>query len=459
MIKLIVFDLDGVLVETKKLHYDAFNKALRDVDPKYEISYDEHLAKYDGLSTHKKLNLLGLEKGLSEIQFQSIWQRKQAYTYQMLKELAFDNRLIEILKKLKNEYHYTIAVASNSIRDSVKITLLKLGLLEYVDFYLSNEDVKYPKPHPEIYLKAMIQSGATPKETLIIEDSVIGRNAANNSGAYLLGVNNSLDVTCERIIEYIESINKNTKRPKWQGGKMNVLIPMAGAGSRFEKAGYTFPKPLIDVRGKPMIQWVVDNLNIEAKYIFIVQKSHFEKYNLKDTLGNFCPNNEIVQIDGVTQGAACTTLLAKHLIDKEEPLIIANSDQFVEWNNEEFIYASTTADLDGNILTFKSTHPKWSYAKVDALGYVTEVAEKRPISEIATVGIYYWRKGSDYVRYAEQMIRENVRVNNEFYVCPVFNQAIKDGKKIRTFNAEKMWGLGTPEDLECFLKNYNFNNK
>lgn len=456
MIKLIVFDLDGVLVETKKLHYDAFNKSLRDVDPKYEISYDEHLAKYDGLSTHKKLDLLGREKGLSGMEFESIWFRKQVYTSQMLRELTPDIRLIEVLRKLKQKY--TIAVASNSIRDSVKITLLKLGLLEYVDFYLSNEDVKHPKPHPEIYLRSMIQSGATPKETLIIEDSVIGRNAANNSGAYLLGVNNSLDVTYEHITGHIDCINKNVKIPKWQGGKMNVLIPMAGAGSRFEKAGYTFPKPLIDVRGKPMIQWVVDNLNVEAKYIFIVQKSHFEKYNLKDTLNNFCPNNEIVQVDGITEGAACTTLLAKTFIDKDEPLIIANSDQFVEWNNEEFIYVSTTGDLDGNILTFKSTHPKWSYVKLNELGYVTEVAEKRPISDVATVGIYYWRRGSDYVKYAEQMIQKNIRVNNEFYVCPVFNEAIMDGKRIRTFNIEKMWGLGTPEDLEYFLKNYEVNS-
>ena len=454
MIKLIVFDLDGVLVETKKLHYDALNKALRDVDPKYEISYDEHLAKYDGLTTHKKLDLLSRETGLSGMEFQSVWLRKQSYTSQMLRELNPDIRLIEILKKLKETNRYNIAVASNSIRDSVKITLLKLGLLEHVDFYLSNEDVKYPKPHPEIYLRAMINAGVIPKETLILEDSVIGRTAANNSGAYLLGVNTPTDVTYENITEHIDCINKNIKRPKWQGGKMNILIPMAGAGSRFEKAGYTFPKPLIDVRGKPMIQWVVENLNIEAKYIFIVQKNHFEKYNLKDTLNNFCPNNEIVQVEGITEGAVCTTLLAKQYIDNNESLIIANSDQFVEWNNEEFIYTSTTAELDGNILTFKSTHPKWSYVKLNELGYVTEVAEKRPISEVATVGIYYWRRGSDYVKYAEQMIEKNIRINNEFYVCPVFNEAIMDGKRIRTFNIEKMWGLGTPEDLENFLKNY-----
>lgn len=453
MIKLIIFDLDGVLVETKKLHYNAFNKALCDIDSKYQISYDEHLAKYDGLSTHKKLEILGHEKKLCSTEFNNVWLRKQLYTAQMLRELKIDFRLIKVLEKLKED-QYCIAVASNSIRESVKITLLKLGLFEYIDFYLSNEDIKYPKPHPEIYLRSMINAGVTPKQTLIVEDSVIGRNAANDSGAYLLGVNNPFEVTYEHIVEHINRINKNIKKPKWQGGKMNILIPMAGAGSRFEKAGYTFPKPLIDVRGKPMIQWVVDNLNVEAKYIFIVQKNHFEKYNLKDTLNNFCPNNEIVQIDGITEGAACTTLLAKKYINTDEQLIIANSDQFVEWNNEEFIYTSTTGDLDGNILTFNSTHPKWSYVKVNKFGYVTEVAEKRPISNIATVGIYFWKKGSDYVKYAEQMIEKNIRVNNEFYVCPVFNEAIANGKKIRTFNIEKMWGLGTPEDLQFFLKNF-----
>jgi HAD superfamily hydrolase (TIGR01509 family) len=452
MLKLIIFDLDGVLVETKQLHYDAFNKALCDVDPKYKISYDEHLSKYDGLSTYKKLDILSREKGLSGMEFERIWLRKQFYTSEMLRVLQPDTRLIEVLKKLKQKY--MIAVASNSIRDSVKITLLKLGLLEYIDFYLSNEDVKYPKPHPEIYLRTMITAGVSPKETLIIEDSIIGRKAANESGGYLMGINNPNDLIYENIINYVNSINMNYKRPKWQGGKMNVLIPMAGAGSRFEKAGYTFPKPLIDVRGKPMIQWVIDNLNVEAKYIFIVQKSHFEKYNLKETINNFCSNNEIVQIDGITEGAACTTLLAKQYIDVDEPLIIANSDQFVEWNNEEFIYSCSTSDLDANILTFKSTHPKWSYAKLNDLGYVTEVAEKKPISDIATVGIYYWRKGSDYVKYAEQMINKNIRVNNEFYVCPVFNEAIQDNKKVRTYNIDKMWGLGTPEDLEYFLKNY-----
>jgi dTDP-glucose pyrophosphorylase len=208
------------------------------------------------------------------------------------------------------------------------------------------------------------------------------------------------------------------------------------------------------VADKPMIQVVVDNLNVEAHFIFIVQKEHYEKYNLKQLLNLIAPNCDIVQVDGLTEGAACTTLLAKELIGNDQPLLIANSDQFIEWNSNECLYAFTADGIDAGIVTFKATHPKWSFAKVGDDGFVTEVAEKNPISDIATVGIYYWKKGSDYVKYANQMILKNIRVNKEFYVCPVFNEAIADGKKIRVKNIEKMWGIGTPEDLKYFLENY-----
>ena len=228
---------------------------------------------------------------------------------------------------------------------------------------------------------------------------------------------------------------------------MTVLIPMAGAGSRFEQAGYTFPKPLIEVGGKPMIQVVVENLNLmDHKHVYIVQKEHYEKYALNYLLPLITPDCEIVQVENVTQGAACTTLLAKEHINNAEPLIIANSDQFVEWG----ISVPKEEEFDAAIYTFKATHPKWSFAKVED-GYVTEVAEKKPISNTATVGVYYWKKGSDYVAYAEQMIEKNIRVNNEFYVCPVFNEAIEGGKKVITVDVNKMWGMGTPEDLKVFL--------
>ena len=130
--------------------------------------------------------------------------------------------------------------------------------------------------------------------------------------------------------------------------------------------------------------------------------------------------------------------MAKKYINNNNPLFFANSDQFVEWDSNEFLYKMNETDYDGGIVTFKSTHPKWSFAKLNNDGLVTEVAEKNPISDTATVGFYYWKKGSDFVKYAEEMINENIRVNNEFYVCPVFNQAIKDSKKIRNFNIKKM---------------------
>jgi dTDP-glucose pyrophosphorylase len=161
-----------------------------------------------------------------------------------------------------------------------------------------------------------------------------------------------------------------------------------------------------------------------------------------------------VEVDGITEGAACTALLAKELINNEQPLFFANSDQFVVWDSNEFMYKMNETNADGGIVTFKATHPKWSFAKIGHDGFITEVAEKKPISNDATVGFYYWKHGSDFVKYAEKMIQDEIRVNNEFYVCPVFNQAISDMKKIRPFEISEMWGIGTPEDLDYFLKNY-----
>jgi dTDP-glucose pyrophosphorylase len=240
----------------------------------------------------------------------------------------------------------------------------------------------------------------------------------------------------------------------WRRDKLNVLIPMAGAGSRFAAAGYTFPKPLIEVRNEPMIQVVVENLNMEAHFIYLVQREHYEKYNLKYMLNLLTPGCDVVLVDGLTEGAACTTLLAKDLIDNDTPLVIANSDQYVEWNSNEVMYAFSGEGIDGGILAFHSTHPKWSYVSLDESGFAKEVAEKKVISDNATVGIYYWAKGSDYVKYANEMIAANDRTNNEFYVAPTFNYAIKDGKKIRVKYAQEMWGLGTPEDLNYFLSHH-----
>jgi len=452
MIKLIVFDLDGVLVDAREIHYEALNAALADIDHKYVIGRQEHLSMYDGLSTTKKLNMLTEFKNLPEKYHDTIWRLKQQKTLDIIDSFQVDTRVCNILKKLKNE-GYTIACATNSIRKTAKLQLLRKGFFEHIDFLYSNQDVNKPKPSAEIYMRCMLRADVDPNETIVVEDSHHGRKAAINSGAHLCAVKNSSDVTYDKIKNLITTINnKQNVKPKWQGGKMNVLIPMAGAGSRFQKAGYTFPKPLIEVNGKPMIQLVVENLNIDAKHIFVVQKEHYDKYNLKHLLNLISPGCEIVQVDGMTEGAACTTLLAKEFINNDEPLIFANSDQYLDWDSNEFMYSMEADGIDGGMLTFTATHPKWSFAKLDHDGLVTEVAEKKPISDIATAGIYYWKHGKDYVKYAEQMISKNIRFNNEFYVCPVFNQAIEDNKKIKTFHFNGMWGIGTPEDLRTFLE-------
>lgn len=453
MSKLIIFDLDGVLVEAKEIHFDSLNLALKDIDEKFVISWEDHLRTYDGLKTYDKLNLLHKFKGLSLEKdiIEKIFNDKQVYTLQALSNLSRNLKFIDLFQNLKLN-GYKIACCSNSVSKTVNLALEKLGIIEYFDLVLSNENVKYSKPHPEIYWKAMSYFGALPSDTLIIEDSPTGLTAAFRSGAKVLRVKNPNDFDFNKLKISYHSENVHIER--WVDKKMNVLIPMAGNGSRFAQAGYTFPKPLIEVHGKPMIQVVVENLAVDANYIFVVQKSHREKYNLDSMLSLICPGCKIVEVDGVTEGAACTVLLAKDFINTDESLVIANSDQFIEWNSLEFFYKMNEQNLDAGIVSFRATHPKWSYAKVDDSGFVTEVAEKNPISDIATVGVYYWKQGRDFVKYAESMVLKDIRVNNEFYVCPVFNEALLDGLKIKTFDIPRMWGIGTPEDLNYFLENY-----
>jgi len=453
MIKLIIFDLDGVLIDAKKIHYKALNLALSKINKNLIIDWSDHLTIYDGLKTFQKLELLTKYKGLEVELYDQIWKDKQIYTELMLENLKYNENIYNCLSSLKDN-NYLIACCSNSITKTITKSLEKIKILDFFDLILSNEDVFKGKPHPEMYWKAMSAFGVYPENTMIIEDSPHGLKAASSSGAHVYRVKNPRDIVFKNIINNIKNFEANNKMtiPIWTDKKLNILIPMAGAGSRFEKAGYTFPKPLIEVNKKPMIQLVVENLNIDANFIFVVQQEHRAKYNLDTLLNLIAPGCKIVETQGVTEGAACTALLASEYIHNDTPLFFANSDQFVDWNSNEFMYKMNESGADGGIVVFEATHPKWSFAEIDENNFVVRVAEKDPISTNATVGFYYWKKGSDFVKYAKQMIDKNVRVNNEFYVCPVFNEAIQDSKKIISFKADSMWGLGTPEDLELFLK-------
>ncbi len=223
---------------------------------------------------------------------------------------------------------------------------------------------------------------------------------------------------------------------------------MAGLGSRFVEAGYSTPKPMIDVKGKPMVQASIESLNLVGRYIYVVQKAHYEQYDLGTFLQKVTPSCEVLQVGGTTEGTVSTALVARSLIDTDNPLIIANCDQILDWDSKDFMASNRG---DGSIVVFNSSDAKWSYVSVSDAGSVERVAEKEVISEYATAGVYYWKKGSDYVKYADQMIAKNIRTNNEFYVCPVYNEALLDNKKIVTYRVNKMWGVGTPEDLQLYL--------
>ena len=455
MIDTIIFDLDGVLIDSKDVHFNALNKALKKSNLSYQISYEDHLKEYDGLSTIKKLQILNDYGHVNKKFNKKIQFYKNKFTHlELSKNIKFSKNIYEMFKKLSN--NYKLAISTNAVQKTLDLCIKKFRIKKFLKSTLSNKSIKNVKPHPEIYLRSILNLNSNPKNTLIIEDSHFGRSAAKDSGSNLMPVKNNKEVTYKRITDFIASSN-NLIFPKndiWDDKDLNIVIPMAGEGSRFKKAGYTFPKPLIEVWQKPMIQLVIESLGLKANYIFLVQKEHFKKYNLKSFLNIITPGCKIVVVDQLTQGAACTVLLAKNYINNNKPLIISNCDQFIEWDTSEIMYHFSSKKIDGGILTCKNMHPKWSYARVNKFNKVIEVAEKKVISDNATVGVYYWKKGSLFVKYANQMIKKKIRVNNEFYICPVYNEAINDKKNIIIKAVKSMWGLGTPEDLEFFINNY-----
>ena len=245
---------------------------------------------------------------------------------------------------------------------------------------------------------------------------------------------------------------------------LNILIPMAGKGSRFSKANYKKPKPLIEINGKTMIELVIKNLTpkVPHKFIFVVQKKHSEKYNLKELLSNLTIDPIIKEIDFITDGAASTVMEAEKYINNNQSLMIANSDQWIDIKIDDYLNSWDKSKYAGYIMTMKAEDPKWSYIRFGAEGKILDVVEKEVISNEATVGIYNFNKGKLFCNYARQMIEKKYFSKGEYYVAPVYKYLIKDGYKIGLFNINNdgggnMHGLGTPDDLNIFLE--NFSNK
>src|SRR3990172_6947278 len=238
--------------------------------------------------------------------------------------------------------------------------------------------------------------------------------------------------------------------------EINIVVPMAGAGRKFAEVGYSFPKPLIDINGKPMIQLVIENIKpkVKHKFIFVCLNEHFEKYSLAEILSNLTKGNyEVIKLFNPAVGALCSVLTATDFINNDSELIIVNSDQLLDVDINEFIKFSRKSRADGVIITFESSHPRWSYARIDSKGQVVETVEKKVISSHATCGVYYFRKGSDFVSAGFKMIDKHITLNGEFYICPVYNEMILDSKKILGWEVDykKMHSFVTPEDLQLYL--------
>jgi 3,4-dihydroxy-2-butanone 4-phosphate synthase len=235
---------------------------------------------------------------------------------------------------------------------------------------------------------------------------------------------------------------------------LNILIAMAGSGERFKDVGYNLPKPLINVYGRPMIERVLDGLGFPGKYIFIVQQQHINNYHIDQTLIDLVPDCEIVASEGLTKGQACSLLLASDFIDTDEPLLIVNCDNYFDWDIDSVLKMASSQNCDGMIFTFEddSNNKGWSYAEVSADGVVLRTAEKQIISNIALAGAFYWKHGKDFVKYANDMIDKGITTNGEYYVSPIFNEAIQDGKLITNYNILDMvsMSIDTPDDLNNF---------
>ena len=238
---------------------------------------------------------------------------------------------------------------------------------------------------------------------------------------------------------------------------INIVVPMAGHGSRFSKAGYTDPKPLIPVFGRPMIEWVIENIKPSRphRFVFLCQAEHLSHRDLRPLLERLAPGCRIVPVDRVTDGAACTVLLAKDFIDNDDPLMIVNCDQYVDVSIDDYLRAQDVPGVDGLIMTMKAHDDKWSFIELNDRDEITRLVEKEVVSDEATVGIYNFRRGRDFVAAAQSMIAKNLRINGEFYVAPAYNEMIAGGSRLAYFNigtlGRGMHGLGTPQDLKDFI--------
>lgn len=444
--KLVAFDLDGVLVDTRETHVLALETAL--ATHGFSVSRDA-LWELDGLSTRQRLDSLSqrgsfpADPWLKDL----IDSEKARITDRIIAENGVRSLFNEdVLESLFSELWALgcrMCVVSNARRSTVELCVNGLGTpSKYIDFVIAGDEVFERKPSPWPYLKACREYHLHPSECLAVEDSPRGRAAARAAGCRLFPFETTS--TPGEVLELCRSGRYPT----------TVVVPMAGRGERFARAGYEKPKPLIDVGGKPMVERVLDTLPKEANFVFLVPTPAVpeERSELELVLASIKPNSITLRVNGVTEGAACTVLLAEPEVRRGERLLVANCDQLVDVDWDTVM--SMTCRDDGFVLTFDGSGPKWSYAIEDCTrpGYAFSFIEKRQVGRHATCGVYSVTDSGLMFDAIRNMVRADDRTNGEFYLCPALNYVSSCVAASIRMIPTTMVGLGTPEDLESYLE-------
>lgn len=452
MIRVIAFDLDGVLLDTKDVHLRMLNEALLENGVLFQLTELENKTILNEQPTMQKLiylNSRGLDPNLND----RIMLTKREKTLRWIASHAAttEPRLRNLFTSLRQQ-QIKIAIVTNASRQNVEMFLETTSLASFVDVIVTNSDV-CPKPAPDGYLKVSNDLNVDVREILVLEDSTPGLEAAGNAGCFRAFVTSSLELDVDYVNELLCDINAGVySTTSFIVPNMFIVVPMAGEGSRFKNDGWCVPKPFIEIDGKPMYATVLHNLGLQSKTILLTRT--WDHIRVNSIINKHTPTAKVVNVEKLTDGAASTVLLAKPLFNKRDSILVVNSDNIVKFDFVDMIQVCRSKDAAGAIVTFLDNDPKWSFAKINADGYVLEVAEKNQISNIATAGVYFWKYACDFVTDAESMIAKDIRVNNEFYLCPVYNQTISAGKRIITVQAKKFHSLGTPEDLANYFSGH-----
>jgi dTDP-glucose pyrophosphorylase len=234
---------------------------------------------------------------------------------------------------------------------------------------------------------------------------------------------------------------------------INILIPLAGNNKFEHDSEYIYPKPLLEIRGKTILEHVIDNfaeIEKEKHYIFVLTSQDCKQYNLDSTIRLLVKNCEIIKLDNITEGTLCTALMAIDCINNSTPLIISNADQ---------IFQESLADLivhfenyDAGVPVFESVHPRWSYVRVNKNNEIIQTAEKKPISKNAIAGLFYFKHGKEFIESAMDVIKKDTRREDKFYISSTLNEMVLKNKKIlaHKIDKNKYYSFYTPQKIKDF---------